>query len=193
VAVLYWCFCVIHHNTPLKNLFKNIFTSSYMIRIVLFLNILSVLSFQIPKQVILVGMPKVGKTTLAKEINKFTNYPYYDSYKSIYNVYKSKDLLTKEEGNFIKHLTERPFPYILTCSSSVLDHDSNIALFNELREKGVEIIHIDDDQPLTIPNEEWRKIYFRRRERIKDVSTVCYHNIKKPIYFVSWLIQKFQI
>jgi len=165
-----------------------------MIRFLYLLPILlSTYAFQIPNQIILVGMPKVGKTTLAKELKKFTNYNYIDSYKSIYDVNKSIESLLIEEGDLIKQLTKRPFPYILTCSSSVLDLDSNFMFFNELREKGVEIIHVDNDQPLTIPNDEWRSIFFKRKNRIRDVSTVCYHNVKKPIYFVSWLIQTFNL
>ena len=157
-------------------------------------------SFKIPKRIILIGMPGVGKTTLDNEIRKFTNYPLFDTDKLLLN---NKNVLTKDwnrfrenEGKLIKEIDETTFPYILSTGGGVVDSVENQKLLSKLAKSGVCIVNIvrevpDEVKKTRILPDSWENLYVKRNKLYGNITSCCYTNDKNPIYFVSWLLQKF--
>jgi shikimate kinase len=150
------------------------------------------------KKLILIGMPGVGKSTLAKHYANFYSMPYYDTDKILLEKFpdafaRSWEWFRKQENVILEELVKRDF-FIISTGGGIIENDHNIKLLEDLKKEGVAIIKIDRNVDFAtintriLPN-SWEILNHDRLPLYEKCANYKYDNSKKPNWFISWLKQ----
>ena len=158
------------------------------------------------ENLVLIGMPAVGKTTVGKLLAEKTGRQFYDTDTELekqigpipdYIRRFGEASFREEESKTIQKLCKTVRGGVIATGGGVVLREENIRVLGENGVKfwlhrDADAVILSDSRPLSSNADQWQKLYLARQSYYQKAADICVHGYQTPEAAVAVILEDYQ-